>query len=90
MHQLKVERAESHLSQQQYQRSRSVGHDGVLTKLWGKWTGTSETHEERQAKIEAIERNVDEAQAQVQTTSAQLRYLFRRNGCIFNGVFIHL
>lgn len=73
--QLEVEKAETHLSLQQYHRSRSHGQDGVLTKLWGKVTGTTETHEDRQARIETAEKNVGEAQVQVETANAQLRFL---------------
>jgi sorting nexin-4 len=73
MAQLEVEKAESHLNLQQYNKSRSLGQDGYLTKLWGKWTGTTETPDDRQAKIETIERNIDEAQVLVQTASTQLR-----------------
>lgn len=76
MAQLDVEKAESHLSLQQQNRNRTLGHDGVLTKLWGRVTGTKETQEERQAKIEHVERNVGEAEVQVQTATAQLRYVF--------------
>ncbi|EFX86509.1 hypothetical protein DAPPUDRAFT_307827 [Daphnia pulex] len=72
MAQLEVEKAESHLNLQQYNKSRSLGQDGYLTKLWGKWTGTTETPDDRQAKIETIERNIDEAQVLVQTASTQL------------------
>lgn len=73
MVQLEVEKAESHLTMHQHSKSRSLGQDGYLTKLWGKWTGTTETPEERQARLEAIDRNIDEAQVLVQTTSTQFR-----------------
>lgn len=73
MAQLEVEKAENHLTAQQYNKSRSLGQDGYLTKLWGKWTGTTETPEDRQAKLETIDRNIEEAQVLVQTTNTQLR-----------------
>lgn len=76
MAQLEVEKAESHLSTQQYTKSRSLGQDGYLTKLWGKWTGTTESPDERQAKLETIDRNIDEAQVLVQTANTQLRFEF--------------
>jgi len=87
MAQLEVEKAESHLSVQQYNRSRAHGQDGVLTKLWGKWTGTTETVEDRQHKIETMDRNIDEAQVQIQTATAQLRcvLLFCFNVNFVNG-----
>ena len=72
MAQLEVEKAESHLTMQQYSKSRALGQDGYLTKLWGKWTGTTETPDDRQTKIETIERNIEEAQVLVQTASTQL------------------
>lgn len=74
MAQLEVEKAESHLSVQQYNKNRSQSHDGVLTKFWGKVTGTTETQEDRQTRIETMERNVGEAEVQVQTATAQLRF----------------
>lgn len=73
MAQLEVEKAESNLTSQQQSKNRAHGHDGYLTKLWGKVTGTVETPEERQARIEALERNVEEAQQHIQTASNQLR-----------------
>ena len=72
--QLEVEKAESHLTLQQYHKSRSHGPDGVLTKLWGKVTGSTETPEDRQAKIETAEKNVDEATVQVETANTVLRF----------------
>lgn len=72
MAQLEVEKAESHLTSQQQSKNRAHG-DGYLTKFWGKVTGNVETPEERQAKIEGLERNLVDAQLHVQTTSTQLR-----------------
>lgn len=74
MAQLEVEKAESILTAQQQSKNRAHGHDGYLTKLWGKVTGTVETPDDRQARIETLERNVDDAQTQVQTASNQLRF----------------
>ena len=72
--QLEVEKAENHLTAQQHSKSRSLGQDGYLTKLWGKWTGTTETPETRQAKLENLDRNIEEAQILVHTTNTQLRF----------------
>ena len=75
MAQFRVEKAESHLSAQKYQKEKSnASQDGVLTKLWGKVTGTTETFEEQQAKIQTMERNVNQAQSQLEAASTQLRF----------------
>lgn len=89
MAQLEVEKAESHLSTQQYTKSRSLGQDGYLTKLWGKWTGTTESPDERQAKLETMDRNIDEAQVLVQTANTQLRFELRFCWTLVKREFIY-
>jgi len=73
MAQYQVEKAESHLALQKTSKENYDGNDpNVLSKLWGKWTGASETLEEKQAKIRTMDQNIDEAQVQLEATKNRL------------------
>jgi len=78
MAEFEVERAESHLNEQRIQKERSRGQDGVMTKLWSKVTGTTETYAEHQSKIQALEQSVAAALSQVESTSTQLSLLSKK------------
>jgi len=71
-----VEKAEVHLNEQRVHKERSrFSQDGVLTKLWGKVTGTTETYADHQSKMQAMEQNVTAAVSQLESTSTNLSEL---------------
>ena len=76
MAQYQVEKAESHLALQKSSKEKYDGNDpNVLSKLWGKWTGASETLEEKQTKIRTMDQNIDEAQVQLEVTKNRLGWV---------------
>ena len=72
MAEYQVIKAESNLSLQKYNKERHNAGDSTLTKLWGKWTGATETYEEKQAKMLEMDRNVDEAELQLEKATSNL------------------
>ena len=72
MAQFEVEKAESHLAALKNMKERR-GQD-VLTKLWGKVTGATESYSEREAKMQSIEKSIEEAQMELAAASEKLRF----------------
>ena len=73
MTQFQMEKAEANVALQKSYKDKYDGNDhNVLTKFWGKWTGASETLEEKREKIRTMDRNIVEAEENLRLATDQL------------------